>query len=206
VSADVVFNTEEPCWNLSIRQRNTCEFWGFAAEVAGVFFSSGWHAGSLGNLFPTFRDNVSVSSSRVKQSSLEDRVDMLCRNVRNWLPVYVTSQKSEDLVCKVCRRRSIGPLVRYVLYITEVQSSRAGLISVLIVTKVCEVRDFSRRFSWRFRSCVIFIWRSLHNHENRPQIIVLLFRVLGKQKNNHLIDSLPDFIAKSHCFATKNYV
>jgi hypothetical protein len=63
---------------------------GFHRDVDEICAVLGCYAASSGNLLPTFRDNVSVPSSRVKKSNeaasldfltLKDGTDMLSRNV-----------------------------------------------------------------------------------------------------------------------------
>jgi len=48
----------------------------------------GYYAACSGNSLPTFRDNVSAPSSRVKSWTLEDGNDTLSRNVGNELPPF----------------------------------------------------------------------------------------------------------------------
>lgn len=79
-------------------------------------------------------------------------------------------------LCVTCRG--------HVLFITEVQSSRAGLISLPSVTKVCEFRDFSQQFVVRLLWClrradptsrgilpsVVCLWSRNFNNEARKKI------------------------------------
>jgi hypothetical protein len=70
----------------------------FHGDVDEICALLGYHAASIGNPLPTFRDNVSVPSSRVKESqeeklffldflTLEDGTDTLSRNVGKGLPL-----------------------------------------------------------------------------------------------------------------------
>jgi hypothetical protein len=69
----------------------TCllEFSGFRRDVDENCAFLAYYAASIGNPLPTFRDNVSVTSSRVKKSkkkkkdllTLENGTDTLSRNV-----------------------------------------------------------------------------------------------------------------------------
>jgi hypothetical protein len=60
-------------------------------KVGEICTLLGCYAASFGNPLPTFRDNVSVPSSRVKNSddflTLEDGTDALSRNVGKGLPL-----------------------------------------------------------------------------------------------------------------------
>jgi hypothetical protein len=63
---------------------------GFLSDVAEICAVLGYYAASSGNPLPTFRDNVSVPSSRFKKSyflNLEDRTVSLSRNVGKGLPL-----------------------------------------------------------------------------------------------------------------------
>jgi hypothetical protein len=67
-----------------------CVIWGFRRDADEICVLLGYHAALNGNPLPTFRDNVTVPSSRVKKSkkgrSLEDGTDTLPRNVGKGLP------------------------------------------------------------------------------------------------------------------------
>jgi hypothetical protein len=58
--------------------------------VSEIFILLGYYVAYAGIQLPTFRDNLSVPSSIVKQSflTMEVDTDRLSRNVANWLPVY----------------------------------------------------------------------------------------------------------------------
>jgi hypothetical protein len=64
---------------------------GFRRDVVEISAVQGYYAASSGNRLPTFRDNVSVPSSRFKKSkyflTLENGTDTLSRNVGKGLPV-----------------------------------------------------------------------------------------------------------------------
>ena len=67
----------------------------FAGEVGDVCILLACYVASSSNFLPTFRDNLSVQSSRVKKSiddilgflALEDVTDRLSRNVGKKLPL-----------------------------------------------------------------------------------------------------------------------
>jgi hypothetical protein len=65
----------------------------FSHEIAKNCALQAYHAASIGNSLPTFRDNVSAPYSRVKKVVilevliLEDGNDRLSRNVGKELPV-----------------------------------------------------------------------------------------------------------------------
>ena len=77
--------------------RATCSVYSILLEICALL---GYHAAHSSNLLPTFRDNLSVTLSRVKKSkkkfilffldflTLEDEADMLSRNVGNKLPPH----------------------------------------------------------------------------------------------------------------------
>jgi hypothetical protein len=69
---------------------------GFRRDADEICALLGYKAASRGNFLPTFRDNVSVPSSRVKNSktprfldilTLDDGTDTLSRNVGKGLPL-----------------------------------------------------------------------------------------------------------------------
>ena len=67
---------------------------GFRREVDEICALLGYYAASSGIPLPTFRDNVSVPSTRVKKSrkkkdllTLEDGTDTLSRNVGKRIPL-----------------------------------------------------------------------------------------------------------------------
>jgi hypothetical protein len=65
---------------------------GFRRHVDEIYALLGCYAASSGNTLPTFRDHISVLSSRVKKKkskdfvTLEDGTDMLSQNVSKELP------------------------------------------------------------------------------------------------------------------------
>jgi hypothetical protein len=65
---------------------------GFRSDFDEICVLLGYYAASCGNFLPTFRDNVSVPTSRVKSPSREgllireDGTDTLFRNVGKQLP------------------------------------------------------------------------------------------------------------------------
>jgi hypothetical protein len=66
---------------------------GFRRNVNETCSLSGFYAAWNGNSIPTFRNNLSVPSSEVKQSrafclTLEDGTDMLYRNIDTELPFH----------------------------------------------------------------------------------------------------------------------
>jgi hypothetical protein len=65
-----------------------------------IFDVMGCHSASSGNTLPTFRDNLTVSSWRVKhlETTFEDATDGYSRNVGKYNVHCVTSQKSEYLI------------------------------------------------------------------------------------------------------------
>jgi hypothetical protein len=69
-----------------------------------IYALLGYYTASSGNPLPTFRDIVSVPSSRVKKIpfldflTLEDGTDRLSRNVGKRLRRCVINQKSADLI------------------------------------------------------------------------------------------------------------
>jgi len=72
-----------------LKTRNTCVISGFRRDVDEISALLGYYAVYSGNSLPTFRDNLSVPSLRVKKSlTLEDGTDMLSRNVGKELPHY----------------------------------------------------------------------------------------------------------------------
>jgi hypothetical protein len=60
---------------------------GFRFEVDENCTLQGHYTASSGNSVPTFRDNLSTPSSRVKET-LEDRTERLSRNVGKRPPLY----------------------------------------------------------------------------------------------------------------------
>jgi hypothetical protein len=61
---------------------------GFRRDADEICALLGYYAASNGNPLLTFRDNVSLPSSRVKKSlTLEDGTDMLSRKVGKGLPL-----------------------------------------------------------------------------------------------------------------------
>jgi hypothetical protein len=64
----------------------------FRRDVDEIFALLAYYAASSDNSLPTFRDNVSVPSSRVKTKSnfftLEDGTDTLSRNVGKGVLLY----------------------------------------------------------------------------------------------------------------------
>jgi hypothetical protein len=66
----------------------TCESLGFRSGVDEIYFLLRCDTVSEGNWFPTFRDNVVVSSSRVEMSKkycIGNETTTLCRNIGNKL-------------------------------------------------------------------------------------------------------------------------
>jgi len=62
---------------------------GFHSEVDENFVRLNYYAASIENSLPTFRDNLSVPSSRVKNPflTLDDGIDTMSRNVSKELPL-----------------------------------------------------------------------------------------------------------------------
>ena len=69
---------------------NVCVNSSFHRDVDEICALLGYYAAQSGNSVPTFRDNISVPSSRVKKSkkTLEDGTHKLSRNVCIDLPLY----------------------------------------------------------------------------------------------------------------------
>jgi hypothetical protein len=93
------------CDNLKCRDIS-----GFLRDVHEICALLGCYAASSGNSVPTFRDDVSVQSLRVKKSkknfsTLEDETDRLYRNVGTELPLSAAliSQKSSHLKSRIVR-------------------------------------------------------------------------------------------------------
>ena len=65
---------------------------GFRNDVDEICALLRYYAASCGNCLPTFRNNVSIPSARVRSPrrkgllTLEDKTDMLSRNVGKQLP------------------------------------------------------------------------------------------------------------------------
>jgi hypothetical protein len=57
---------------------------GFRCGVNEIFALVGCYAAQIGSQLPTFRDNLSVPSSRATVVTLEDGTDTLSRNVGNY--------------------------------------------------------------------------------------------------------------------------
>jgi hypothetical protein len=66
-----------------------------------------WAAHAISWL-PTFRDNLSVLSSRIKQFALEDGTDRLSRNVGNHLPTYA-AQNPVTAKASSCKKKPQAP-------------------------------------------------------------------------------------------------
>jgi hypothetical protein len=75
-----------------------CVIAGFRRDVEDICALLGYHAASSGSSVPTFRDNISIPSSRAKKSKKKvflrglldpyDGTDRLSRNVGTDLPLY----------------------------------------------------------------------------------------------------------------------
>ena len=75
-----------------VQIQKLCVFSGFRREVDENCALLGYYIASTGNFLPTFRDNVLVPSSGVKNPKegffiLEGGIDMLYRNVGKKLPL-----------------------------------------------------------------------------------------------------------------------
>jgi len=71
----------------------------------------GCYAASSGNFLPTFRDDLSIPSSRVKNFgflTLEEGTDRLSRNVGNYTTRRVITQRRADLLNSDTRARIKG--------------------------------------------------------------------------------------------------
>jgi len=71
--------------------KRRCVIAGFSCSVNKVCNLLGFYAAQNGSLLPTFRDNISVPSARVKDQdylNLGDWTDRLSRNVTKELPFY----------------------------------------------------------------------------------------------------------------------
>jgi len=70
---------------------------GFHSEVDENFVRLNYYAASSENSSPTFRDNLSVTSSRVKNPflTLEDGIDTMSRNVGKELPLLLRNNPED---------------------------------------------------------------------------------------------------------------
>jgi hypothetical protein len=90
-------------WLYPGKQKGRCVIAGFSRSVNEIDALLGFYKAKNGSLSPTFRDNLSVPSARVKDQdclNLGDGIDRFSRNVGNELPFYAAKDSTGAQISK----------------------------------------------------------------------------------------------------------